>query len=36
MSLLLSLDAAIHLEVLVREQPVKDLPPPAFPRKAVE
>ena len=29
------LDAAIrHLETLIREQPVKDLPPPAFPRKA--
>jgi tricorn protease len=31
------LDAAIrHLEVLLREEPIKDLPPPAFPRKAVE
>ena len=31
------LDAAIaYLERLIREQPVKDLPPPAFPRKAVE
>ena len=31
------LDAAIrHLEERIREEPVKDLPPPAFPRKAVE
>jgi tricorn protease len=31
------LDAAIrHLEERIREAPVKDLPPPAFPRKAVE
>jgi tricorn protease len=31
------LDAAIrHLEDRIREEPVKDLPPPAFPRKAVE
>jgi tricorn protease len=31
------LDAAIrHLQVLLREEPVKDLPPPALPRKAVE
>jgi tricorn protease len=31
------LDAAIrHLEQLIRDQPVKDLPPPAFPKKAVE
>ena len=29
------LDAAIrHLETRIREEPVKDLPPPAFPRKA--
>jgi tricorn protease len=31
------LDAAIrHLEERIREEPIKDLPPPAFPRKAVE
>jgi tricorn protease len=31
------LDAAIRqLDELIREQPVKELPPPAFPRKAVE
>jgi tricorn protease len=31
------LDAAIrHLEERIREAPVKDLPPPAFPRKGVE
>jgi tricorn protease len=31
------LDAAIrHLEDRIREEPVKDLPPPAFPRKAAE
>jgi tricorn protease len=31
------LDAAIrHLEDRIHEEPVKDLPPPAFPRKAVE
>jgi tricorn protease len=31
------LDAAIrHLQERIREEPVKDLPPPAFPRKAVE
>jgi len=31
------LDAAIrHLQERIREAPVKDLPPPAFPRKAVE
>ncbi len=31
------LDAAVrHLEERIREEPVKDLPPPAFPRKAVE
>jgi tricorn protease len=31
------LDAAIrHLQDRIREEPIKDLPPPAFPRKAVE
>jgi tricorn protease len=31
------LDAAVrYLEERIREQPVEDLPPPAFPRKAVE
>jgi tricorn protease len=31
------LDAALrHLEERIREQPVEDLPPPAFPRRAVE
>jgi len=31
------LDAAIrHLEERIREEPIEDLPPPAFPRRAVE